>query len=936
MTPHQFAIKWRASTHKEISAYVSHFEDLCRLIDHATPTDLDSTGGFFSYQKANLKESGQQGFADVWYKDRFGWEYVGKGGNLHEKYQQLLQYRDNLANPPLLVVCDFDTIEIHTNFNGTISRIYHISLDHLSDSTLQVAGTELTGIQVIRACFYDPESLKPGQSTEELTKEAADRFGEIAESLRIWNNDDEQIAKYLTRLIFCMFASDVGLLPKGIITNMINASLAMPVGTQAFAERLRMLFGAMQKGGLFGNDQIEFFDGGLFSDDEALHVDSDNLGALRRADELNWADIEPSVFGTLFERIVNPAKRSQLGAHYTSRSDIEEIVEPTLIWPLANEWQIIEKEVANLLVQSDGVDAPTPPDQSEATNRITEFLHKLGATKILDPACGSGNFLYVSLAKLKELEQKVVSSAAKWGIFGLEPKVHPRQLFGIEIDPYAHQLASIVVWIGYLQWKYQNGISFSDEIPILQPLDNIVLMNGILDISDPENPVEPDWPEAEFIVGNPPFLGGKKLRQGLGDGYVDSLFRVWKGRVRREADLCCYWHEKARAMIEEGRAQRAGLLATQAIRGGANRATLDRVKSTGDIFFAIPDRPWVLEGAAVHVSMVGFDNGAEQNRVLDGQPVGNILSDLSSGVDVTHVSRLKENLGVAFMGDTKGGAFDISEAVAHELMRIPNPHNRSNTEVLCRWVNGSDITGRPRGMWIVDFGTNMSLEQAAMFEGPFKYIDAHVKPRRLRLDDDGQFVVKRETYRESWWLHMEPRPTMRDALSPLKRFIVTPCLSKHRLFSWLEVGTLPDHALIVFARDDDYTFGLLHSKAHEIWALKMGTQLESRPRYTPTTTFETFPFPQPSELQITAISKASEQLNAHRESWLNPPKDDILEIDLAARTLTSLYNERPTWLHLAHQKLDEAVFSAYGWSDKITDEEILGRLLKLNESRDPV
>ena len=933
-TPHQFSAKWHASTHKEMSAYVSHFEDLCRLIGSPTPTDVDPNGSFFCYQKANLKESGQLGFADVWYDQRFGWEYVGKGGDLDQKYKQLLQYRDNLANPPLLVVCDFENIEVHTNFNGTVSQSYHVTLDHIDDGSLPVSGTNLTGIQVIRACFYEPEALRPGQTTEALTKDAADRFGTIAESLRIsWGNTDELVAKFLTRLIFCMFASDVGLLSKGIITDMIDASRATT--TLEFADRLRLLFGAMQTGGLFGNELIQHFDGGLFSDDEALHIDSDNLGALRRADQLNWADIEPSVFGTLFERIVNPAKRSHLGAHYTSRSDIEEIVEPALIWPLKTEWQKTEEEVVALLEQSGNATESAPSVRSEAREKLSGFLDKLGGIKILDPACGSGNFLYVSLAKLKELEQRSISFGARWGFFDLQPSVHPRQLHGIEIDPYAHTLASIVVWIGYLQWKYKNGLPFSDETPILEPLNTIKLMDAILDRSDPNNPREPEWPESDIIVGNPPFLGGKKLRQGLGDDFVDALFAVWDGRVRREADLCCYWHEKARGMIQVGRSRRAGLLATQAIRGGANRATLQRVKSTGDIFFAVSDRPWILEGAAVNVSMVGFDDGSETHRVLDGQTVAAVSSDLSYGVDVTHAARLTENLGIAFMGDTKGGSFDISKVTANELLKQPNPHGRSNADVLRLWVNGSDITGRPRGMWIVDFGTDMSLEQAAMYESPFEFVNGHVKPERLRIDEAGQFMVKRKSYRDSWWIHMEPRPAMRDALSSLERFIATPRISKHRIFVWIPVNTLPDSATIAIARDDDYTFGVLHSIVHEVWSLKMGTQLESRPRYTPTTTFETFPFPRPSDSQKLAIAEAAKQLSDYREEWLNPNQGSLPEIDLRERTLTNLYNTRPTWLELAHSKLDENVVRAYGWPANITKEQILEELLALNGHREP-
>ena len=932
MTPQEFVAKWRKSTLKESAAYVAHFEDLCRLIDHPTPTDADPGGTFFTYQRTNLKESGRLGFADVWYRDRFGWEYKNKGDDLEEAHRQLLQYRDNLANPPLLVVCDFENIEVHTNFTGTVSGVYRVTLDHITDSGLPVDGTKLTGIQVIHACFEDPGALKPGQTTEELTKDAANRFGAIADSLRIWrDNSDEAIAKFLTRLIFCMFASDVGLLPPGIVSTMIRQSQGSPGPTPQLANSLSLLFDAMRTGGQFGPYPIQHFDGGLFSDNETLRLDGDTMGELLRADALNWSQIEPSVFGTLFERILNPDKRSQLGAHYTSRADIELIVEPVLMWPLRREWEQAQAEVTAVL-DGNRSEGPTDGAVGKATAKLTSFLDRLGSISVFDPACGSGNFLYVSLAMLKELEQKVIAFAAERHILDLAPKVHPRQLYGIEIDPYAHELASIVVWIGYLQWKWRNGVSFTTEIPILQPLDNFQHCDAILDLSDAKNLREPEWPDAEVIVGNPPFLGGKLLRRGLTDEYVDALFNVWDGRVRRESDICCYWHEKARAMIEEGRVKRAGLLATQGIRGGANRVTLQRIKESGDIFFAESDRPWILDGAAVHVSMVGFDDGSQSRRVLDGQPVTGINANLTFGVDLTTARRLKENVGVSHIGEFKYGAFDITQAVAnHLLAQKGNPNRRPNSDVIVSWVNGLDITGRPRDMWVIDFAPGTTLEEAAQYEAPFEYIRAHVFPTRSKN--------RRAKRARLWWIHGEPQLGMRKALSQMRRYVATPRLAKHRLFVALDGNVLPDGQLVVFARDDDYFFGVLHSRAHELWARGTGTQLrevESGFRYSPTLTFETFPFPRPTKEQEAVITEAARELNELRENWLNPPPQSIPDIELKKRTLTNLYNARPTWLDNAHRKLDRAVFDANGWPHDITDEQILERLLALNLEREAV
>ena len=317
------------------------------------------------------------------------------------------------------------------------------------------------------------------------------------------------------------------------------------------------------------------------------------------------------------------------------------------------------------------------------------------------------------------------------------------------------------------------------------------------------------------LLGIVPFVGQYVLASITG---VDALFAQYNGKVPAEADLVCYWFDKAQREIETGSVKRAGLLATQGIRGGANRRVLQRIKETGDIFMAWSDHPWVLEGAAVHISIVGFDDGSEGERALDGQSVPAINANLTVGVDLTAAKRLKENLGIAFMGDTKGGPFDIPDELAQRMLSSPNPHGKSSEEVVQPWVNGRDITGRRRGMWIIDFG-DMSLEQAARYETPFEYVNSNVRPQR----------EKSKSTIANWWLHERPRPDMRKALQGINRYVATPRVSKHRLFAWMGSETLSDSAIITFARDDDYTFGVLQSRFHELWALAMGTQLETRP-----------------------------------------------------------------------------------------------------------
>ena len=369
----------------------------------------------------------------------------------------------------------------------------------------------------------------------------------------------------------------------------------------------------------------------------------------------------------------------------------------------------------------------------------------------------------------------------------------------------------------------------------------------------------------------------------------------------------CYWFEKARGMLAGASVKRVGLLATQGIRGGANRRALQQIKETGDIFLAWSDHPWILDGAAVHISIIGFDDGSETNRDLDGSSVASINSNLTAGVDLTNAFRLTENMGTAFQGPVKVGQFDIPGTLAQEMIDSPNPHNESNRAVLSPWVNGRDIAERSRKMWIIDF-RNMMLAEATLYEAPFEFVNNYVRPRRIENRD-----YQRRTY---WWRLGRSGDDLRMAVGSLTRFIVTPMVSKYRVFVWVTPETLPDSAVVAIARDDDYTFGVLHSRIHELWARALGTQLreiESGFRYTPTTCFETFPFPEPPDAQRETVAEAARELDRLREDWLNPP--DAKEAELKKRTLTNLYNARPTWLQMAHKKLDETVMDAYGWPD---------------------
>ena len=685
-------------------------------------------------------------------------------------------------------------------------------------------------------------------------------------------------------------------------------------GTPALFDRaMGNLFEQMAKGGIFGATPIAYFNGDLFNNADTVELSSLALGRLVEATGKNWRNIEPSIFGTLFERALDASKRSHLGAHYTSAEDIMLVVEPVLMAPLRGEWEAAQRDIGNLLIED---------DRDTARVRLEAFQQRLFEIEVLDPACGSGNFLYLALRSLLDLEKRVIDFAAANGWDDLTPRVKPDQMLGLEINPYAAELARTALWIGYIQWHLNNGFSYNHR-PILTPLVSIRRTDSILADGDTDNPREPEWPPAEFIVGNPPFLGHVPFREQLGDDYVSAVYSLYGQRIPNSSDLCCYWFEKARAQIENRKSRRAGLLATQAIRFQSNRPVLSRIKDTGEIFAAISDRDWILDGAAVHISIVCFDNGSQLERSLDGQQVPTVNDNLTAGIDLTQAKPLAENRNRAFQGVGKVGDFDISNSDASIMLSKPNPHSRPNTDVIRRWANGVDITRRPRDAWVIDFGVDMSLADAALYEAPFEYVRERVMPKRVKN--------KMRWRAENWWLHGYPATEMRRALSPLERYIATSVTSKHRFFAWLAGDMLPSNSVISIASDDDYMMGILQSLMHTTWVLAMGTQLEDRPRYIVSTCFETFPFPEPTDEQRKAVAEAAWELDQLREGWLNP--SDVKEAGLKKRTLTNLYNARPTWLQIAHQTLDETVLDAYGWPHDLAEPEILERLLTLNLER---
>jgi hypothetical protein len=954
MTPQDFITKWGhggpACDLNERQGAQPHFIDLCQLLG----VPLPGSSGDYIFEQDTLVLGEARGYADVFYRDHFAWENKAPGKNLDTALKQLLTYSLALSNPPLLVVCDRLSIRIHTQFTGHPSEVYTVLLQELDQPEKQA---------LLRRLWLDTESFRPKKTSRDITEAAAKSFATLADGLRRRklgsdpNLVHDDIAHFLTQCLFCFFAEDVGLLPERMFEGLVNNK---NLTSDKLAQGLTNLFTVMRDGGLYGNDEIPRFNGGLFKRVMVPALSIMEVTELRNAAALNWSAIDVSIFGTLFERGLDPAKRSQLGAHYTDPATILRIVEPVLSRPLMQKWELLAQEIRGLMAKSTNKKSAAiklpgqrkkqasagDKNYQQAHRLFIEWLDFLRDYRLLDPACGSGNFLFLGLKALKDIEHKSHLDAASLGLDREADLVTgPHNVLGIELNEYAAELARVTVWIGELQWRMAHGYEFKTN-PVLEPLDHIECRDALLTFSMPEpgqtnrsrsepgaravrtpephtlrflksaptsapptplngegmqaaeshealaemgglsdveesmgsdhdfakrnscsdpihsgaertpigsDPVsagsikapvqatEAPWPKANVVIGNPPFLGGSKKRRELGDYYFKALDSVFAGRVPGGADLVCYWFDKARLAIERDGLQAAGLVSTNSIRGGSNRKVLDAISHGTRIFEAWSDEGWVNDGAAVRVSLICF--GHADGARLDGVDVNQIHADLTPGssngatADLTAARRLPETESACFMGASKKAPFDIDGATARSWLSQPNPHGKSNADVLRPLCNGIDLTRRWGDRWIVDFGTRLTEEEAMLFEAPYAYVTVAVKP--IALNNSDKQVAK------NWWRHARPRVDMRAALAPLTRYIITAAVAKHRTFIWMHSAVLPDQATLATARADDTTFGILHSRFHELWSLRMCTWLGvgNDPRYTPTTCFETFPFP---------------------------------------------------------------------------------------------
>jgi hypothetical protein len=905
--------------------------------------------------------------------------------------------------PPFLLVVDVGhVIELHADFTQK-GKNYQPFPDARSHR-LRLADLARAEVRdLLRAVWTDPVSLDPSKKAAAVTREVAGYLAELAKSFEK-QHDPRLVAEFLSRCLFCMFAEDVGLLPKEGFKGFLDSIKDDP---RAFVPLAEQLFADMNEGRVSGllRKKLLHFNGGLFSAARALPVNGTQLGLLRRAAALEWRHVEPAIFGTLLERALSPDERHKLGAHYTPRAYVERLVLPTLLEPLREEWSGI-RIAAVTLAQRD-----TVADLKKARAAVREFHDRLCAVRVLDPACGSGNFLYVALEQMKRLEGEVIALLRDLGetdVLALQGvTVDPHQFLGLEVNPRAAAIAELVLWIGYLQWHFRVHGNAAPAEPVLRKFNNIECRDAVLawdergflatdgtfcpvdkinaatlryvwdrktyktdpvtgrEVPDEKavvaleafrNPRPAAWPQADFIVGNPPFIGARTIRPSLGDGYLDALRSSYPA-IPENADFVMYWWYKAAELVRAKQAARFGFITTNSITQSFNRGVVApqlQAQPRLNIVFAIPDHPWVDsgDGAAVRIAMtVAISNPHEGTlrKVLkesrgdqEGADVvfeeqsGCIEAQLTIGTDAFEPVELQANANLCCVGyQLTGTGFTVDAAKHKELLsQDGNILNRHCFPLL----SARDVTQSPRGLWAIDlYGFDAAAARAAL-PATMHVITATVKPERDHNP--------RATVRQRWWIYGEARSTFRPALIGLKRLVVAPLTSSHRLFIFAPQGTVADSTTVMFAFDDGFFLGVLSSAIHVVFSLAAGGRLGvgNDPRYNKTRCFDPFPFPDCTEKQKERIRQLAEELDAHRKRAQAAHQLGLTDIynvleklrageALSAKDKTVHDAALVSTLKQLHDDLDRAVADAYGWPWPLTDAEILERVVALNAAR---
>ena len=912
--------------------------------------------------------------------------------SMQNAYGQAVGYARSMDDPPpFLVVCDIGYVfELYADFdhsgyyrpfpNAQKHRRFLVDLEaHAKD---------------LRALFLDPLSLDPARAGIEVTREIAEDLAEIAKLLEKKGHAPTLVAKFLMRCLFTMFAEDVELLPDDMFTKLLQKNWTKKPET--FVGGVEQLWRVMNSGGYFGPELVRNFNGGLFEDPVALPLDEKGLKILLRAAEREWSDVEPSIFGTLLERALDPKERHKLGAHFTPRAYVERLVRPTIEEPLRTEWENV-KALTVKLRNDTKVDV--------AKEVVHTFHQKLCAIRVLDPACGSGNFLYVTLNILKQIESEVLALLVELGEKQEQLiRITPGNLRGIEVKPWGKEIAELVLWIGYLQWHYRtHGKGMPPPSPVLQDYGNIECRDAVLvwdgapatklvrdengkpvtrwdgvtykknqatgeDVPDEKktipvykypNPRQAEWPKVDFIVGNPPFVGSKRMRAALGDGYVEAL-RLVHSDIPDAADLVLYWWAKVAKLVAKGSIRRGGLITTNSLTSFFNkRIVTEHVQGRKDcsLVFAIPDHPWVdsLDGAAVRIAMtvlgptgsIGrldrvvqetWEDLADVATLLFDSGSGAISDDLTLGVSTSTLADLKAVGGLSANGvQLYGTGFIVDSTTAQRFTNSVNPH--SGFPVIRPFVNGRDLAAQPRGAFVIDFFGTGESEAMALAPDAFQHIFTHVKPERD--------VNRREPIRRIWWRFGWERPVWRSAATGLQRYVATCRTAKHRVFMFLPIEVLAESKAVVIATDDARDLGVLSSRAHLVFALRTGGWLGvgNDPTYNNADCFNKFAFPTCTLAQEQRIRALGEQLDAHRKRQQAAHPDltitgmyNVLEKLRANAELTDkerVIHDRGlvSLLKKIHDDLDAAVFDAYGWSPELTDEQILEKLVALNAAR---
>lgn len=912
---------------------------------------------------------------------------------MQDAYGQALNYARTLPKPPpFLVIADigycfdlyacFDDSGIYRPYkDGQSARLF------LADLPRHVA--------TLQAIWTDPHSLDPARRKAKVTREIAGHIAELAAALEDRGHPPEVVAKFLMRALFTMFAEDVGLLREDLFTHALEQRWCKDPAL--FPREVEALWATMNTGGeLFMAGRVLQFNGGLFSDPKALALDAAQLRTLHAAAKCSWADVEPAIFGTLLERALDDRERHALGAHYTPRAYVERLVRPTIEEPLRREWDDVRVE-ARLLAGNGKLD--------EARDAVGAFHRQLCTLRVLDPACGTGNFLYVALDTFKRVESEVLALLSELGDTQalLGPRVSPAQFLGIEVKPWAREIAELVLWIGHLSWNARIYGRAAAREPVLESFGNIECRDAVLawdriepvvddagqpvtrwdgvttkvhpvtgkDVPDEEkrtpvvryvNPRVPAWPAADFVVGNPPYIGKGRMRTDLGDGYVEAL-RAAHTNVPDSADLVMYFWEHAAKLVSAKALVRFGFITTNSITQAFNRRVLE-AHMGGDaglsIVYAIPNHPWPgdNDSAAVRVAMTVAESGVLEGtletvtaeREVEGAAPEVILAsrrgmlhaDLTIGANVAGAARLRANEAVSSNGMMLAGAgFQVTEADLADI--DPNGRGRAARR-LRPYVGGRDLIVGTRQRWVVDLFGLSEVEARDAFPHLYQWVLDRVRPVRV---GNVHGTKDSQEYAAKWWLFAKPRGALRAALSGLPRYIATTETAKHRHFQFLDEAICPDHMVVAIALSDAWHLGVLSSRVHTTWALAAGARLGvgDDPRYTKSRCFDPFPFPTPDAPTRERIRALGERLDAHRKARQAAHPDltitgmyNVLEKLRSGEPLTDkerIIHEHGlvSVLREIHDELDAAVLAAYGWAPDLDTDTILWNLVALNAER---